>query len=95
MDEVLDTEEFQNWADDNIEIVEVDFPRSHNLPGDVMILNESLKKQYEGRIKGYPTALFIDAQGNVLGQLGYQKGGPEPWIHQAQAIVATRTASLE
>lgn len=93
VDEVLETPDFQAWADENIEMVEVDFPRSDTLPGDVRILNESLRKQYEGRIKGYPTALFVDSHGNVMGQLGYQKGGPEPWIEKATAIISPRTAS--
>lgn len=90
-EEVFDTDEFQEWAKENVTMVEVDFPQDSRLPGDQRVLNETLKKAYGDRIKGFPTALFIDGNGNVIGKMGYESGGPKPWIETANKIVKSNT----
>lgn len=90
-DEVFNTDEFREWAAQNVIMVEVDFPQGVQLPGSQRMLNETLKKTYEDRIEGYPTALFIDSQGNVIGKLGYVSGGPKPWIEKASPFVNSVT----
>jgi protein disulfide-isomerase len=96
-DEVFETDEFRDWAATNISLVEVDFPQEKKLPGDRRIINETLKKTYDSRIKGFPTALFIDGNGTVLGRLGYEGGGPKPWIKKASQVISasSRLASKE
>ncbi len=87
-EEILDTHEFADWAGDHVVSVEVDFPRAHPLPGDQRVLNETLKRQHSDYVKSLPTVLFTDSSGVVLGQLGYEPGGPAGWIQKASAIVA-------
>ncbi len=86
-DEVFLTPEFEQWARDNVALVEVDFPQSKLLPGDQKVLNETLKQQYGEHIDGFPTALFVSADGEVLGKLGYEKGGPQAWIRKAETVL--------
>ncbi len=90
-EEVFDTDEFREWAADRVTMVDVDFPQKSQLSGDRRVLNETLKKTYDDRIQGFPTALFIDANGNVLGRLGYEGGGPKPWITKAGKFVTSNT----
>lgn len=83
--EVFDTKEFQAWAKDNVILLELDFPRKTELPADLKEQNERLRDQYQ--IKGYPTILFLDAEGKVLGKSGYVEGGPSKWIDSVKSIV--------
>ncbi len=80
--EVFDTDEFREWARKNVVLVEFDFPRRSELPVEVAEQNEKLKKEYG--IQGFPTILFLDHKGRVLGKYGYDQGGPENWIKNAE-----------
>jgi protein disulfide-isomerase len=87
--EVLDTPEFAAWSRDHVVVVEVDFPREAPLAGDQRVLNETLRRQYEGSMRGFPSVLFTDSDGNLIGKLGYEPGGATPWIAKAEAIIGT------
>ena len=86
-EEVFHTDEFTAWYPNNIIPVVIDFPRQSELSPELKAQNEALKVQYENEITGFPTALFVDMQGNVYGKLGYSPGGPREWIRQAQIIL--------
>ncbi|MGE0707896.1 MAG: thioredoxin family protein [Planctomycetota bacterium] len=81
-DEVFATEEFVAWAKQNVILLELDFPARKPLPKELKEQNERLQKQY--KIEGYPTILFLDADGKVLAQSGYLPGGPKAWIAAAE-----------
>ncbi len=80
--EVFDTDEFRQWAREEVVLLELDFPRRTELPAAVKEQNEKLRDEYQ--IKGYPTVLFLDHKGKVLGKYGYDEGGPENWIENAE-----------
>ncbi len=80
--EVFDKAEFQTWADKHVVLLEVDFPRAKKLDPAVKKQNDALAKEHN--ITGYPTILFMDAEGKVVGQSGYVAGGPEAWIAKAE-----------
>ncbi len=84
--EVFDTKEFQDWAKKNVVLLEVDFPRQKEQPKELKKQNEELQKK--NKIEGYPTILFFDAKGEVVGKMGYQEGGPSKWTKDADAIIA-------
>lgn len=87
-DEVFSKSEFQAWAEKKVVLLQLDFPRKTELPAELKEQNEGLAKQFG--IKGFPTILFLDAEGKQLGQLGYQKGGPVKWIEAAEAQIAPK-----
>ena len=89
-EEVFSKPEFQTWADKKVVLLKLDFPRKTELPAELKEQNEGLAKQFG--IKGFPTILFLDADGKQLGQLGYQKGGPAKWIEAAEAQMAPKAA---
>ena len=78
--EVFSQDEFKNWAEENVVLLEADFPRRKPTLGDA----REIKKRVGGNVRGYPTILFLDADGKVKGKSGYMKGGPESWVKNAE-----------
>jgi thioredoxin-related protein len=93
--EVFTQVEFKKWAQDNVILVEVDFPRANIQTEEVKAQNRSLQQQFA--VRGYPTCWFVNADklkdGKVnftqLGTKGYEAGGPVNWINSASAIIKT------
>lgn len=86
--EVFDTADFKKWANQNVVLLDIDFPRDKsNQPDELQKRNQQLKQQYKS--EGYPTIVFVSADGKELGRrVGYAPAsGPEKWIEQASAIV--------
>ncbi len=81
--EVFAKPEFSEWAGAKFVPLMVDFPRNKKLAQDIEIQNEQLKEKYAKYIGGYPTVLFIDPVGQVVGKMGYARGGPQEWITAA------------
>lgn len=87
-DEVFSKDEFKKWAEENVVLLELDYPRSTPQPDSLAKQNKQLGQKYKGHVRGYPTILFLDGNGEVLGKYGYDKGGPEKWIPKAEEIMA-------
>jgi protein disulfide-isomerase len=79
--EVFSKPEFQTWAEKNVILLELDYPKSVPQSDEVKAQNKELAKKYG--IKGYPTILFLDADGKQVGTLGYKPGGPAAWTKLA------------
>jgi thioredoxin-related protein len=73
--EVFDTKEFQDYADKNLVLVEVDFPRRKRLSAEQAKANQALQEKYQ--IQGYPTIIMLNGEGRKVGELGYMQGGPK------------------
>jgi len=76
--EVFDLKEFKEYADKNLVLVEVDFPRKKELSAEQKKANGELQEKY--KIKGYPTIIVLNGDGKKVGELGYTKGGPKAFI---------------
>lgn len=90
--EVFNTSEFKNWAEENVVLLELDFPRKTQLPEDLKAQNSSLQQAFQ--VRGYPTLWAFDLNFNeatkqfnieAYGSLGYVAGGPKEWIKKAEA----------
>ncbi|MDG2469876.1 MAG: thioredoxin family protein [Pirellulaceae bacterium] len=86
--EVFHTPEFTAWYGDKIVPVVLDFPRQSSLEPELERQNEMLKERYSKNITSYPTALFVNSNGQVMGKLGYLPGGAEVWTRKADEILA-------
>ena len=92
--EVFDTPEFKKWAEENVILLELDFPRKFQLPNDIKQQNAQLQKAFG--VRGYPTLWIFTLSNNDQGQmtitsygsLGYQAGGPKAWTGSADKIIA-------
>ena len=84
--EVFDTKEFQDWAAKNVVLLELDYPRSKPQDAATKKQNAELAKTY--KVGGYPTILFLKADGTMVGKSGYFEGGPKVWLPNADKIIA-------
>lgn len=78
--EVFETAEFREWSDNHAILLKVDFPRNTPQSVRIKVQNKKLAQKYEKEIKGYPTILVLDPEGNVIARTGYVKGGPKAWL---------------
>ncbi|BAE80945.1 thioredoxin/thiol-disulfide isomerase [Chlamydia felis Fe/C-56] len=84
-DQILNTPEFQQYAKDNLHMVELDFPQSNSQPEDVKQQNQALKSKYG--VNGFPTLVFIDANGNEKVRMGFEYGGGDNYVKKIQAAL--------
>ena len=91
--EVFNLPDFKTWSDENVILVELDFPRRKRLPENIMKQNRELANVFA--VRGYPTVWIVEPQimenkVNFLkmGTLGYVAGGPENWIGRANNFLA-------
>jgi len=93
--EVLKTPEFQKWAEENVILVELDYPRRTAQDNDIRNQNAALQQAFG--IQGFPTVYFTNAEtdnGKVnfkgLGKTGYVAGGPSAWLAVADGILKSQ-----
>ena len=77
--EVFATDVFRKGAAEKYVLLMIDSP------SDSSLLSEKAKEQNpklveKYGIKGFPTVLVLDADGEVVARLGYAKGGPEKYL---------------
>ena len=76
--EVFDQAGFKDFANKNLVLVEVDFPKPV-LSAQINSQREKFRSQYN--FKGYPTLVLLDAKGRVIRQQsGYPPGGGVDWF---------------
>ncbi len=101
--EVFAFEEFKKWTDENVILVELDFPRRKQLEPNIAKQNRELQQIFG--VRGYPTVWLVtpqiiksnDPQNPAdrinflkLGSLGYVAGGPEKWINAASSFLVKK-----
>lgn len=91
--EVFATETFKEYAENNLVLFEADFPRRSELDPEIKKQNEALAKRYG--IRGFPTILLVDSNGDVLGTTGYRKGGPEEYRKHLQQLLGEASEGAE
>jgi protein disulfide-isomerase len=82
--EVFSQQAFKDYAAKHLVLVEVDFPRSFQLPEATKKQNDELAKKF--KIQGYPTIVITSASGTKKGELGYVEGGPEAFLKQLKKV---------
>ncbi len=80
--EVFSTDAFKTYADANLVCVLADFPRRAKQDPALQAQNERLMRHFQ--VQGFPTVLLFSPGGELIGQLGYQPGGPEAFIRAIQ-----------
>lgn len=83
--EVFVKDAFKAYADKNLVLVEVDFPRGKEQSAEMKARNSKLATKYG--VRGFPTVIVLDpTTGKELGRTGYVKGGPEAFITAVKKI---------
>jgi thioredoxin-related protein len=80
--EVFDRPEFAAFANANLVLLEIDFPRRKAQTEQQRINNSILQNKY--RVEGYPTLVVAGDNGRPMHMLGYVPGGPRPFIAEVK-----------
>lgn len=89
VDEVFSKDDFKAYAEKNLVLVEIDFPRDKSkLSDETKAQNNKLKEVFA--IRGYPTIILTDNQGRPYAKTGYKRGGPEAYIAHLEELKAVR-----
>lgn len=85
-EEVFAKPEFYEPASKNYVMVVLDFPRGEELKAKIKNpeRNDELVKKF--KIRGYPTVLLLDGNGDAYAKTGYRDGGPEPYLKHLAAL---------
>ena len=90
--EVFFKSEFAIWANKNVVLVELDFPRRTKLSAELQKQNRELGQMFG--VRGYPTIWFVNPEIQEskvnfakLGSQGYVAGGPSAWLAGANKII--------
>lgn len=93
--EVFNTSEFVIWANENVILVELDFPRRKQISPELKSQNQKFEQMLS--VQGYPTVWFITPEitngkitFNALGSTGYVANGPQAWIPSAKQILTSK-----
>ncbi|GAB4288969.1 MAG: hypothetical protein Kow0098_06610 [Ignavibacteriaceae bacterium] len=77
--EVFTQKEFENYANDNLVLVKLDFPRSIEQTVETKMYNNSLAQRFG--VRGFPTIVLLNRNGELIGITGYQPGGAVNYIN--------------
>lgn len=81
--EVFSTQEFLNYADDNLVMVFIDSPQAIDQTQELVQHNQILQQALG--IQGFPTLLLLDSDLTPLLQTGYREGGPGTYIEHLES----------
>ena len=83
--EVFSQSEFEDYADNNLILVRLDFPRSIEQSAETKAYNNQLAQRYG--VQGFPTILLFNSQGKMVLQTGYQPGGPVSYVNHLKSYL--------
>ena len=84
-DEVFSQDDFKEYADENLILVKLDFPRSISQSSETKAYNQSLAQQYG--VQGFPTIIIFNSQGKPVAKTGYQPGGAANYVTHIQSFL--------
>ena len=91
--EVFSKPEFKQWAEKNVVLWELDFPRGIEVPMDIKKQNWDWQKGLH--VTGYPTVFVFNVIGNdptlnhvkLLARTGYHRGGVEVFLTKIETMM--------
>ena len=83
--EILSQSQFENYARENLVLLEVDFPRAKPQSPELRKQNQELAQQYQ--VEGFPTIVVLSGDGQKLWQYdGYFPDGLAAFIAQLEKL---------
>ena len=78
--EVFSKSEFEDFAEKNLVLVKIDFPKNIQQSNATKYYNQQLADMYG--VEGFPTVILLDKNGRGLLKTGYVQGGVDNYIQQ-------------
>lgn len=82
--EILTKEEFTKYAQENLVLIEQDFPKANKPSKEVQAKRQALAKKYS--IRGYPTIVLLTPEEKDFGRMGYMRDGPSGFIAKYKTL---------
>jgi|AP12_2_1047962.scaffolds.fasta_scaffold76387_1 thioredoxin-related protein len=86
-DEVFNQNEFKKYADENLVLVMIDFPRNKVQSNETRMYNQSIAQKFG--IQGFPTIIIIDENGTPVAKTGYQPGGAANYVNHIKSFLGS------
>ena len=83
--DILSKQEFIDYADENLVLVKVDFPKRTRQSQEQQDHNEALARKYN--VRGFPTVILLNAKGKQIGTTGYRQGTVADYIDHLQTLI--------
>lgn len=83
--EVFTQKEFEDYADKNLVLVKLDFPKDIPQSQETKIYNNTLAQKFG--IQGFPTILIMNSKGELVAKTGYQPGGPAKYVDHIKSYL--------
>ncbi|MEP2025820.1 MAG: thioredoxin family protein [Reichenbachiella sp.] len=98
--EVFNKPEFKEWAEENVVLLELDYPRRTSLPEAQQKQNAELQQAF--RVTGFPTIWMFDLdrpdgkkfQIQAYGKTGYAAGGPNKYTQNLDKMLELKEKSV-
>jgi thioredoxin-related protein len=90
--EVFDQPAFAAFAEANLVLVEVDFPRHKSQDAALKETNERLAETY--KIRGFPTVIILNSSALPVAQTGYVEGGPKNFLAPLERLPGIKPVDL-
>ena len=84
-EEVFSKTAFKKYAKENLVLLEIDFPARKKQSNELKAQNEALSEKYD--IKGFPTIILLNPEGELVARTGYQAGGAEAYVKHLQSLI--------
>ncbi|MDQ2824463.1 MAG: thioredoxin family protein [Verrucomicrobiota bacterium] len=82
--EVFSKPQFRDYANKNLVLLEIDFPRTKEQSVALKKQNEELAGEYQ--VQGFPTIIVLNGEGKKVGELGYMEGGVSAFIAELEKL---------
>ena len=83
--EVFSQKEFEEYANKNLVLVKLDFPRDIQQTDATKLYNNTLAQKYG--IEGFPTILILNSKGDLVAKTGYQPGGAANYVQHIKSFL--------
>jgi len=77
--------DFAAYAQTNLVLVEIDFPKRKTLPPQVQKTNQLMAQQFQ--VEGFPTLVLLDSNGTRLRNVNYANGGTRTFLAEVEKIL--------
>jgi len=77
--EVFSQKEFENFAEENLILVKIDFPKNIEQSMETKMYNNQLAQRFG--VEGFPTIFILNKNGEVTLRTGYQPGGAGNYVN--------------
>jgi len=85
--EVLESDNFKNFAKENFILLRLDFPRDQKtISREQVKHNEKLADKYN-KDGAFPLILILDSKENVIAKTGYRPGGSKKYIEHLKSLL--------